>query len=109
MLINAELQSHDNTWNNALIWVDSGNPDCFISGTHHHLFYNRRACIQEKTFTDTIMLRVFLFPGWLEVLHIIIGNIPGIATIALHNVNFTILVFGMKKYPAILGKTRSTS
>ena len=31
ILINAEIQSGANIWENALLWVDSGNPDFFVS------------------------------------------------------------------------------
>jgi hypothetical protein len=31
MLVEAEVQRMDNTWCKALLWIDTGNPDFFIS------------------------------------------------------------------------------
>ena len=31
MLVNAEIEKHDGTWRTILLWVDTGNPDFFIS------------------------------------------------------------------------------
>jgi hypothetical protein len=31
MLVEAEFQRKDGTWRKALLWVDTGNPDFFIS------------------------------------------------------------------------------
>ena len=31
LLVNAEIQKPDGTWRDVLLWVDTGNPDFFIS------------------------------------------------------------------------------